>query len=196
MSGLGCVIIINCGAAVRGAAAGFAAYFAGAVNAEGSYIGAAATRLNVTNEELCRFAQVVLTAREPILISAEFGEEIEKLGDVALKLAAEMNAWLRVRKGANDIAAKLADRAMDLADQQCVLFGRLVSEYGQADAAVPVAREEYRYTVLHRHGQYEHCSEDGKMPNGHMDQFNTPIATMFPSSYGFSDQEHVTVRIA
>lgn len=125
MSGPACVIIINCGAAVRGAAAGFAAYFTD----DSSFPRAAATRLNVTNEELCRFAQVVLTARDPIEISAAYEERIEKLGNKLLKLAADMNAWIRKPTGESAVT-EIATRAMDLADAQCGLFGELVSEYG------------------------------------------------------------------
>jgi len=124
-----CQIIINCGAAVRGASAGFAALYTDDM----SYPRAAATRLNVTNEELCRFAQTVLTAREPIIISDAYGEKIEKLGEKALNLAADMNAWLRSPAGSGSTGAfKIANRAMDLADDQCKLFGDLVSEYGAA----------------------------------------------------------------
>lgn len=128
MGQVACQIIINCGAKVRGAAAGFAERFE-----IGKYPRAAATRLNVTNEELCRFAQTVLTAREPIVIEPEYAAKIKELGDVALKLAADMDIYIRCigqSIQSKQSPEKLADRAMNLADAQCDLFGDLVDEYG------------------------------------------------------------------
>lgn len=130
MSGIGCAVIINCGI-VKGAANGMAYYLANDFNGVLRKLGAAAAELRDQDDELCRFGEVLLTSREPIVLTEEQEEAIAGIGTRAKALANRMDDFVFTDSRDKDVAAKLLADVLAFTRAQRDVFTGIVGEgYG------------------------------------------------------------------